>query len=200
MARRNRRGFGSLRKLPSGRWQASYVAPNGERRVAPMTFTAWVDADVYLSTVRYEIEKNIWVDASLEAEETGGTKFLHFALRHIDLQTTHLGEALKPSTKEHYKKLLGNQLKTFSNRTLDSITKPEIDEWFATHLATGKKTTTSKAYKLLSAVMTRAVLDGLITKNPCAIRGAQQATTGKKVSCPTPGEVDSAYFCCHCAN
>ena len=35
MVNRNRKGrrtFGSTRRLPSGRWQASYLAPDGTRR------------------------------------------------------------------------------------------------------------------------------------------------------------------------
>ncbi|HET6951219.1 MAG TPA: hypothetical protein VFI47_12635, partial [Acidimicrobiales bacterium] len=32
------RQFGHLRKLKSGRWQASYIGPGGRRRTAPRTF------------------------------------------------------------------------------------------------------------------------------------------------------------------
>ena len=36
--RKGRRAFGATRRLPSGRWQASYLGPDGVRRIAPQTF------------------------------------------------------------------------------------------------------------------------------------------------------------------
>ena len=36
--RPGRRRFGYVRKLPSGRYQASYLGPDGRRRTAPETF------------------------------------------------------------------------------------------------------------------------------------------------------------------
>ncbi|HCM51211.1 MAG TPA: site-specific integrase, partial [Microbacterium sp.] len=42
--RKRRESFGAIRKLPSGRYQASYVGPDGERYTAPSTFTAIEDA------------------------------------------------------------------------------------------------------------------------------------------------------------
>lgn len=58
MARKaaDKRGFGSLRKLPSGRWQARYTAPTGETVTAPMTFTAKIDAEAWLIAERKHVE------------------------------------------------------------------------------------------------------------------------------------------------
>jgi len=56
-----RREFGSLRKLPSGRWQASYWM-NGTRNVAPMTFSTRTDARRWLVNVETEIGRGDWVD------------------------------------------------------------------------------------------------------------------------------------------
>ncbi len=51
--RKGRRGFGRIRKLPSGRWQASYVAPDLRRTNAPITFLTKADAEgVSEATVR----------------------------------------------------------------------------------------------------------------------------------------------------
>ena len=53
MARKpTRRQFGTLRQLPSGRWQASYTAKDGQRRTAPDTFDTEAAADRWLSKVR----------------------------------------------------------------------------------------------------------------------------------------------------
>ena len=43
MAARRRR-FGRVRKLPSGKYQASFVGPNGRRQNAPDTFLTKTDA------------------------------------------------------------------------------------------------------------------------------------------------------------
>jgi hypothetical protein len=44
--RKGRRSFGATRRLPSGRQQASYLGPDGLRRVAPQTFPEAADANV----------------------------------------------------------------------------------------------------------------------------------------------------------
>ena len=41
-----RRGFGSVRKLPSGRYQARFTGPGGERWIAPRTFVTKEHANV----------------------------------------------------------------------------------------------------------------------------------------------------------
>ena len=43
-----RRHFGTVRKLPSGRWQARYYDHAGRRHTAPRTFPAKADAFAYL--------------------------------------------------------------------------------------------------------------------------------------------------------
>lgn len=57
---RGRRFFGAVRKLPSGRYQASYLDPSGTRRTAPETFTAKMDADAWLAMQRAAIESGSW--------------------------------------------------------------------------------------------------------------------------------------------
>jgi integrase len=117
--------------------------------------------------------------------------FKEFALRHISLQTNRRGELLRESTKSVYRRTLITHLKSFHSKPINLVSKAKIQEWYADLVATGKRTTASKAYKLLSAVMKRAADDGYISANPCSIRGAHSATTGKTVSIPTSAEVVS---------
>jgi hypothetical protein len=42
---RGRRGFGQLRQLPSGRWQAVYVGPDAKLHKAPRTYSSEHDAE-----------------------------------------------------------------------------------------------------------------------------------------------------------
>lgn len=57
----NRRTFGSVRRLPSGRWQATYWHA-GRRRFGPATFATKTDAGAYLSSVETEIRRGHWLD------------------------------------------------------------------------------------------------------------------------------------------
>lgn len=190
----SRKNWGAIRKLPSNRFQASFMGPDNVRHNAPDTFKTKTDATAWLATKRTEILEGTWVahDSSPKTApqiEESATTFEEYALLHIELQTTRNGELLRKSTKALYKRILKTNLKPFLNETVESITKPQISEWYAKFVATGKKTSASKAYKLLSAVLRRAAEEGKISKNPCGIRGAHSAVTGKAVDIPSADEV-----------
>ena len=55
VGRSRRRGFGYVRNLPSGQWQASYLGPDLVRRRAPQTFDAKSDAEGWLGRRREEV-------------------------------------------------------------------------------------------------------------------------------------------------
>ena len=56
-----RRHFGSVRKLPSGRYQASYWH-KAERHTAAQTFLSKSDAQAWLSGMETDIKRGAWVD------------------------------------------------------------------------------------------------------------------------------------------
>jgi hypothetical protein len=60
-----RRRFGKIRKLPSGRYQASFIGPSGTRQAAPQTFRTKTDADRWLSTVEADLSRGTWLDEDL---------------------------------------------------------------------------------------------------------------------------------------
>lgn len=57
-----RRRFGWVRKLSSGRHQASYLGPDGRRHVAPHTFDSATSADRWLVQVETTILRREWFD------------------------------------------------------------------------------------------------------------------------------------------
>src|SRR5579872_6408393 len=57
----SRRTFGSSRKLPSGRWQASYWH-EGRRFVGPTTFTTKAEASAWLASIESAIHVGTWID------------------------------------------------------------------------------------------------------------------------------------------
>ena len=52
--------FGQIRKLPSGRYQASYPGPDGERHNGPTAFTHKADAQAWITAERRLIEYGTW--------------------------------------------------------------------------------------------------------------------------------------------
>ncbi len=71
--RKGRRTFGSTRQLPSGRWQASYLAPDGARRVADQTFAEAADANAWLSSIEATISGGEWRPPQLSASGSSTT-------------------------------------------------------------------------------------------------------------------------------
>ena len=55
----SRRSFGHIRKLPSKKYQASFVSQKGERVNAPYTFLTKSDASAWLSAEEVKQSKGI---------------------------------------------------------------------------------------------------------------------------------------------
>ena len=98
--RAGRRDFGALRKLPSGRWQASYLDPSGRRRNAPETFARKQDAARWLAEVESTVARGDWRDPNL-----GDVTLAAYA-------DTWIGQrpGLRPRTIELYRWLLGRYI------------------------------------------------------------------------------------------
>lgn len=193
MARKRRESFGKLRKLPSGRYQASYVGLDGIRYTAPHTFDATTDARGWLAVQRAKLVTGKWspMDAARSASERAGrTDTLGtYASRWLATRMNRHGEALLPRTRSEYERLLRSALAPLADERLVALTPEMIRSWYATMTDTGRRTQAARAYGFLKSVLSTAVDDGKIVANPCMIRGAQNSTTGKKVEPPTPGEL-----------
>jgi hypothetical protein len=58
----NRRRFGRVRKLPSGRWRARYPGPDGRDRAVSNTFATKTDAARFLAAVEVDMGRGVWLD------------------------------------------------------------------------------------------------------------------------------------------
>lgn len=164
---KGRRRFGNLRQLPSGRWQVRYRGPDGRLRSLPRTFEAKRDAERTLSMIETQLVQDDWTDP-----KQGAVKLAGYAERWI---TERPG--LRPSTAQLYRRLLANYVvPQLGEVSLNKITTALVREWRATLIAGGlSQTMAAKAYRLLRAIlMTAAVEDRLIARNPCQIRGADK--------------------------
>ena len=156
-----RRHFRSVRKLPSGRYQASYWHL-AVRHPAQQTFETKAEALAWLSSVETDIHRGRWIDP-------GAGKVLFG--KYIDDWMTQRYD-IRPRTRELYKSLIKRHLKpTFEKVPLTAITTASIRSWRAT-VAADQPTTAAKAYRLLRAVLMTATADGLIQANPCVIKRA----------------------------
>lgn len=141
--RANHRGFGHLRRLPSGRWQASYVGPDLARHNAPSTFAAKVHAERWLADEHSRIERGEWMPSRVRGKVRGPRTFEDYATAWI------ASRPLKPRTREGYEHLLRRYLfPTFGPTPLPELRPVTVREWWAS-LDAGTPTVNARAYSLL---------------------------------------------------
>jgi integrase len=163
-----RRSYGAVRRLPSGRFQASYVAPNGRRYPAPSTFDTKGDADEWLAAARTDIARGEWHTPA--PKRPGARTFGAYAGDWLETRD------LTARTRAEYRKLLDSHvLPAFGGYHLEEITPAAVRSWHAGLAKTTGPTRRAHAYGLLKAIMTTAVADDLVATNPCRIRGASKA-------------------------
>jgi integrase len=176
MAKGNRPGhrrFGNIRRLPSGRYQASYLAPDGQRRYAPETYERKGDADKALSIIEAQMSQGTWSDP-----ERGKVTLAEYAATWISQRPK-----LRPRTVDHYRWLLKKHIAPHLGAVpLGKLSTPMIRQWRAALLCNDVSVSVAaKAYRLLRAVlMTATEDDKILTRNPCRIRGAGDEDTAER--------------------
>lgn len=179
------RGFGNIRKLPSGRHQASYSDPDGRtylsangnprplRYAAPYTFDSRDDAEAWLADERRMISQGTWTPPPERAAQKLAqvATFGEYAAAWLPSRRVK-GRPLAARTRDNYQALLDRHiLPTFAALPLPSITPAMVERWHDV-TAVGKPTTRAHAYSLLRTILASAVDDGRIaTANPARIRG-----------------------------
>ncbi|MGO9911817.1 MAG: site-specific integrase, partial [Acidimicrobiales bacterium] len=88
---KSRSSWGSVRKLPSGRWQARYRV-EGKWRSAAATFRTKRDAEGFLAATRADIERGTWLPP-----EQGHIPLATFSERWLAQKPN-----LRPRTVEQY--------------------------------------------------------------------------------------------------
>jgi integrase len=174
-----RRRFGHVRRLPSGRYQASFVGPSGLRQSAPGTFKTKTDADRWLAVAEADISRGTWL-----AEDLGRESFGNYArawLRDHPKMGPRYRETCERNLRLHLAPLLDVPLR--------ALTSAVVREWYASaQRGSGGQTSIMQAYRFLRAVLNTAVRDGAIVKNPCQIPGAG-SDRAKERPIATPAEV-----------
>ncbi len=176
-----RRGFGAIRKLPSKRYQASYLGPDTLRHMAPFTFETAEDAEAWLTDRRREIKNEDWTPPTTKKPLTFG--------EHAERWLTH--RQLKPRTRYHYRKILDARiLPTFGDVALKHVTADLIDDWYY-RMGETTPTANAHAYGLMRTILSDAVQRRLIDYNPCHIRGAGNTKRVKQIGPATLPELEA---------
>lgn len=162
----SRRRFGRVRRLPSGRYQVRYRGPDGVDRPAPSTFATKTDAERWLARTEVEINDDHWRDPDL-----GRASFGEYAAAWIKERP-----GLRPNTVQVYQYMLAAHLQPFfGNRAVADIREAHVRRWRGELLDSGvSPASVAKAYRLMKAIMSTAVDDGIVHRNPCRVRGAGQ--------------------------
>jgi integrase len=181
-----KRGFGSLRQLPSKRWQARYVGPDGVEYKAPSTFAAKIDAEAWLTDRRREIDRDLWSPPSQASEVRA--KPMTFR-QYADSWMRH--RVLADRTCEEYQDWLDKHiLPTFGDLPMVRFEDRDvIDNWYK-KLNPDTPTLRARVYSLASTIFNSAVDDRKktgLTANPCRIRGATSVAPKHKVR---PADLD----------
>jgi integrase len=160
-----RRGFGSIRRLPSGRWQARFTHPRtGQLEAAPSTFATKADANRWLSSMESDLDRGEALDLN-RAKQTFGS----YGQAWLDSR----GD-LRPKTMELYEYLFRVYLKPrLGARQIGRVDSEIVRQWYGeASSGTQSKVTTAKAYRLLRQILQSAVDDRLLRTNPCNLKGA----------------------------
>ncbi len=174
-----RRHFGSVRRLPSRRYQAGYWH-EGRRHVAPRTFPAKADALAWLAEAETAIRRGGWVNPA-----AGRQRFDDYALGWLDGR-----HDLRPRTRELYVSELNRHLlPAFGSLNLVEITTGKVRAWHA-DIAKETPVTAAKCYRLLRTILGTAVEDGKLIANACTIKRAGQERSPER-RIPTFEQVDA---------
>jgi hypothetical protein len=156
------RRFGSIRTLPSGRFQIRYPGPDGRLRTGADTYPDKRSADRALSLIEGQMMSGDWTDP-----QRARITLQAYAEKWITQRPN-----LRARTVELYTWLLTKHIGPYLGRVPIGKISPEmVRGWRAELLANGVSVSaTAKAYRLLRAVLMTATEDRILPRNPCRIR------------------------------
>ena len=151
-----RRHFGSVRKLPSGRFQASYWHEDS-RHPAPSTFTTKADALAWLSAAEADIHRGSWVDPR------GG----NLTLGQVAAKWLEANPAKRPNTWAMDEIVIRVHLKSLASRKIRSVTQPDVQALVNAWSGAAAPRTVKRRYGVLAALFAYAVAADWLARSPC---------------------------------
>lgn len=169
----------SIDRRPNGRWRARYrLHPGGPQRAKH--FDRKIDAERFLTRVQGQLLDGSYVDPS------AGQIVLRGYAAAWQAAQIH-----RPTTVVQVDAHLRNHvLPAFGDRTLASLRPTEIQTWVRGRAEVLAPSTVEVVYRIFSAILSGAVPDHLIVRNPAkGVRLPRQAKT--PVELPTVKQVEA---------
>lgn len=178
--KRRPKGSGTVRQLPSGRWQARFTGPDGSKHPAPVTFDTRLDAGAWLKAQVGDVDRGTWQAPTTTPRVQSLGDYARVWLGSRDL---------KPRTRAHYQRLLDRLiLPGLGDVPLTRISPATVRTWHA-EVSPDAPTLRAHAYALLRTILGTAVAEDLLTANPCRIRGGGTAKTRHRTRTATLPEI-----------
>lgn len=204
MADQDRRDFGKIRRWRSGRYGASYLGPDGDRHSSPLTYDRREDAEGWLRDERRYLALvgvEAWKPPKARAEAAAPkiTRDKRTLREYADhwIATKRATRDITATTAEKYRQAMRMRVLDFDGRpalgdiAVTDLTDKQIRSWWR-KLDHDHERACDLAYQALRAMLNFAVEDGMITTNPCHIRGAGAAAAERSIEPLTPAEVSAA--------
>jgi len=157
-----KRTFGEITPLATGRYRARYRGPDGERHNAPVTFLSRLDAETWLGAQHRLVSSGDWKPPAFAATE--GVKVDEYA------RTSIARRRLRPGTAALYNRLLRLEiLPVFGRYRVRDISTADVTEWYTG--MSSRPTQQANAYGLFKSILKDAVDEQIIERNPCRVKG-----------------------------
>jgi len=153
-----RRHFGNVRKLPSGRYQASYWH-EGERHTAADTYTAKAGAFAHLASIELDFRRGAWIDP----------RHADLTVRTLASQWMEANPAKRSSTLARDEAIVRlHVLPTLDRRRIGAVTPHDVQGLVNRWVAEGRAPkTVRRQYDVVRAMFTYAVATDLLVRTPC---------------------------------
>lgn len=156
----------SIGKREDGRWRARYRDPDGREHARH--FSRKADAERWLDQIRGDLTRGTYVDPT-----AGRVLFSHYAKQWAASQPH------RPSTAQLYERTLRlHVLPAIGDRQLSSLRRSDVQALVGALNGKLSPKTTENVFKLVRAILSSAVDDGLIASNPCR-RVARKEVEGR---------------------
>lgn len=187
--------FGSLRKLPSGNWQARYVGPDLVRHSAPGgTFSTKAAARAWLMAEKELMDRRDGSWTPPADREKSRRRAAEAARRNTFsayCEQFFASRDLKPGTEQEYRRVISTRLApTFGSMPLRKITREVVQSWWAEQ-PRSTPSANSGAYRILRSILNAAEDDELITEAPRSIRRASRSAPKRGAILATLDQLDT---------
>ena len=163
-----RREFGSVRRLPSGRWQVRYTGLDGRLTPAPTTFASRHDATVWLAGLQTDLARGSWADPARGAQQFG-----------VHARSGCPSAAIFARARSSSPRAAQTPPRVAARIRPVGCALPDPGTRMAHRASSGRCRSVhrAKAYRLLRTILNTAVADEVIARNPCVLRGAGHERT-----------------------